>query len=176
MEFRKAVKADADSILSIIRQAQDYLKEQGIDQWQNHYPNMETVMNDISNGNGYVLVMDQMIVGTAVVIFDGEKTYGAIYNGNWISNDRYAVIHRIAIESDHKGLGLSAFILRNVEEMCLKLGVHSIRLDTHKDNSSMQKMLLKNGFQYCGIIYLADNIERIAFEKLLQVVVEGASI
>ncbi|NLZ51738.1 MAG: GNAT family N-acetyltransferase, partial [Thermoanaerobacteraceae bacterium] len=38
MKFRKAVEADIDSILNIIRQAQNYFKEQGIDQWQNGYP------------------------------------------------------------------------------------------------------------------------------------------
>ena len=43
----------------------------------------------------------------------------------------------------------------------------SIRIDTHRDNIPMQKMLNKNGFIYCGIIYLLDGKERFAFEKPL---------
>ena len=43
----------------------------------------------------------------------------------------------------------------------------SIKVDTHKDNISMQKLLRKNDFKYCGIIYLEDGSERIAFEKLI---------
>ncbi len=35
MEFRKATEADLDGILKIIRQAQEYFREQGISQWQN---------------------------------------------------------------------------------------------------------------------------------------------
>ncbi len=39
MEFRKAIESDIESIMKIIKQAQNYLREQGIDQWQNNYPN-----------------------------------------------------------------------------------------------------------------------------------------
>jgi ribosomal protein S18 acetylase RimI-like enzyme len=167
MEFRKAAEADVNSIMNIIRQAQAYLKGQGVNQWQNNYPNADTVRNDIKNNYGYVLVKDHQIVGTVTVIFDIEKTYEFIYQGNWISNEKYAVIHRIAVDSEYKGLGLASVIVKHIEAMCMNRDVHSIRVDTHKDNISMQKMLQKNGFQYCGIIYLADKSERIAFEKLL---------
>ncbi len=64
MEFRKAVEPDANSIMDIIRQAQDYLKARGINQWQNNYPNIDTVMNDIHKDCGYVLVKDDIVVGT----------------------------------------------------------------------------------------------------------------
>ena len=37
MEFRKAKESDIDSIMNIIKQAQDYFKEAGIDQWQSNY-------------------------------------------------------------------------------------------------------------------------------------------
>ncbi|HBN29292.1 MAG TPA: GNAT family N-acetyltransferase, partial [Clostridiaceae bacterium] len=49
----------------------------------------------------------------------------------------------------------------------LSKGVHSIKIDTHRENKSMQRLLKKNGFEYCGIIYLKDKSERIAFEKTL---------
>jgi hypothetical protein len=32
---------------------------------------------------------------------------------------------------------------------------------------SGERLLQKNGFKYCGIIYLEDQEERIAFEKIL---------
>lgn len=73
MEFRKAVESDINSIMRIIKQAQDYFKEQGINQWQNNYPNLETIRNDISKGYGYVLINDGKIVGTVSVSFDGKK-------------------------------------------------------------------------------------------------------
>jgi ribosomal protein S18 acetylase RimI-like enzyme len=167
MEFRKSVGTDVDSIMKIIRQAQAYFKEDGIDQWQNNYPNVETIENDIKNKYGYVLLENNIIIGTAAVSFDGDKNYDFIYDGKWMSSDEYAVIHRIVVDSDHKGSGLASVIIENVENMCLYRGVHSIRVDTHKENKSMQRLLQKNGFKYCGKIYLEDKSERIAFEKIL---------
>ena len=167
MEFTKATYEDANSIMDIIKQAQDYFKGQGINQWQDNYPNFETVTNDINNKNGHVLVEDNNVVGTVVVSFDGEKSYEFICNGKWTRNDKYAVIHRIAVDINYKGRGLSTIIIKNIERLCLDKGIHSIRVDTHKENISMQKMLSKNEFEYCGIIYLDDQSERIAFEKTL---------
>lgn len=167
MKFRRASESDLNGIMNIIKQAQEYFKEQGINQWQNNYPNTETIRNDISKGYGYVLADNGKIVGTVAVSFDGEKTYESIYDGKWISNLEYAVIHRMAIDSSLKGLGLASIIMKYIEDMCLNRGIHSIRIDTHEDNKSMQRLIEKNGFKYCGIIYLADNSKRLAFEKLI---------
>lgn len=167
MQFRRAVEADIYSIMHIISQAQAYFKEHGIDQWQNNYPSLEIIKNDIDNENGYVLSKDNGIVGTVAVSFDGEKTYEHIYKGEWLTSGEYAVIHRIAVDNNYKGLGISSEIIRNIEEICLGKGVHSIRVDTHEENIPMQKLLEGNGFAYCGIIYLDDKSKRIAFEKIL---------
>jgi RimJ/RimL family protein N-acetyltransferase len=167
MQFRKAVETDINNIMNIIKQAQVYFKEQGINQWQDNYPNIETIRNDIMDKNGYVLLKDNNIVVTVAVSFDKEKTYDSIYDGEWISNNEYAVIHRMAVDNNYKGLGLSSQIIKNTEQLCLNKGVHSIKVDTHEENLSMQKLLKKNKFQYCGIIYLEDKSKRIAFEKIL---------
>lgn len=165
MEFRKTVESDLNSVMRIVRQAQKYFKENGIDQWQNNYPNLETIKNDIKNGYGYVLAEHGQIIGTVAVSFDGEKTYENIYDGQWLSNNEYAVIHRMAVLNDYKGKGISSVIMRKVEEMCLDKGIHSIKIDTHSDNVSMQRLILNNSFKYCGVIYLNDNSKRVAFEK-----------
>ena len=167
MEFSKAVEADVNRIMNIINQAQAYFKEHDINQWQDNYPNFEIVMNDINNENGYVLLEDNNIIGTVVFTFDGDKNYEAISNGKWVSNNKYAVIHRMAVDSNYKGRGLSSIIIKNIEKVCLGNGIHSIRIDTHIENISMKKMLLKNGFEYCGIIYLDDQSKRVAYEKML---------
>lgn len=167
MEFRKSTEEDIDSILSIINQAQAYFKGKGINQWQNNYPNSETIRMDIRNKNGYVLLKDNKIIGTTAFIFEGEKTYENIYEGEWLSSNQYGTIHRIAVDSQHKGLGTASVIIKNLEEMCLSNGINSIRVDTHEENLSMQSMLKKNGFKYCGIIYLEDKSKRMAFEKIL---------
>lgn len=167
MEFRKATKEDSKSIMKIIKNAQEYLKNKGVNQWQNGYPNMDTINKDISSESSYVVLKDNTIAATLAISFDGEKTYDTIYDGEWLSNSKYAVIHRIAVDNEFKGSGLSSSIIKKVEEICLESDIHSIKIDTHENNLSMQRLLLKNDFKYCGIIYLEDKSKRIAFEKIL---------
>lgn len=165
MGIRKSRTTDVKEIMRIISQAQEYFKNQGINQWQNNYPNEEVINADIAKGDSYVLEKDGKIVATSVISFDKEETYDVIYDGQWITDDKYAVIHRVAVDNVSKGLGISHKIIEFAEEMCRAKDVHSIKIDTHKDNLSMQKMLQKNGFKYCGIIHLSYGDERLAFEK-----------
>ena len=167
MEFRKTIESDIESIMKIIKQAQNYLREQGIDQWQNNYPNKWVIKKDIDNNNSYVLLKDNIIIGTVAVIFDGERTYNTIYNGQWLSNGEYTTIHRLAVDSNYRGSGISSLILKNIEKMSLDRKIFSIKVDTHRGNMPMQYFLKNHGFKYCGIIYLEDGNERLAFEKSL---------
>lgn len=167
MKFRKATKADVEEIMSIIKHGQDYLKEQAVEQWQNNYPNFQSIHKDIENGYGYIVEMDKQIVGTVALSLDGEITYKKIYKGEWLSDYDYCVIHRMAIHKEKRGSSISSFMMNNINNLCQEKGIRSIKVDTHRDNLPMQKYLEKNGFIYCGIIYVVDGTERLAFEKIL---------
>ena len=167
MEFRKAVPSDLTRIMDIIKYAQLYLKELGIDQWQNQYPSEETILTDMQNGHSYVLLDVENIIATVAISFDGEKTYEHIYDGAWLSNQDYAVIHRLAVRKTSKGNGLSTDIMKLTEELCKERSITSIKIDTHEQNLGMQHILKKNGYTYCGVIYVEDGTKRLAYEKLL---------
>ena len=167
MKFRKSLKRDIKDIMKIIKQAQVYFKENGIDQWQNNYPNEEVILRDIQNECSYVLLKDNNIIGTTVISFKKDTNYDKIFEGHWLSNGDYAVIHRIAIDNNYKGLGISHKIIEYAKELTLERGFKSIKVDTHEDNISMKSLLKSNEFKYCGIIYLEDGSKRVAFEKRL---------
>ena len=57
-------------------------------------------------------------------------------------------------------------IIEETQKLAFEKNIRSIKIDTQKDNMSMQKLLIKNNFKYCGLIYLEDGSERVAFEKL----------
>ncbi len=168
MVFRQGTIDDIVDIYDIIRGAKKFLKSKGIDQWQNNYPNESTVMTDVSEGVNYVCYDKDKLVGTIVVIFGGEPTYDKIYDGEWLTEGDYATIHRMALDEKVRGLGIAAKLISFGETLCIQKNIRSIRVDTHRDNAPMQKMLSKNGFTYCGIIYLTSGDERLAFEKVLR--------
>ena len=170
MIFRKTEEKDCEQVIDLYRQAQAYFKGVGIDQWQNGYPNAETLAEDMAGGESYVLVDEETgdVVGTCFVSFAVEHDYDVIHEGSWQHQEPYGVIHRVAVASDRKGQGLAGQMIEYAAEMCRERGISSMRMDTHEDNRSMQRMFAKNGFVYRGIIYLGrDGAKRVAFEKIL---------
>ena len=168
IEFRKSTLSDVNGIVDIIKQAQEYLKLKGIDQWQNGYPNEESILIDIKNEESYVLEENGKIIATTMLTFRGEVTYNKI-EGQWVTEDiSYATIHRLAVNNSNKGKGIGSILISEIEKICLSKSINSIKIDTHEDNVSMQKLIEKNKFKYCGVIYLQDNSKRVAFEKIIK--------
>lgn len=168
MKLRQSTEKDLKNIIKIIDEAKVFLKENKVNQWQNGYPNEEVILSDIKNKYSYVLEDNGEVIGTTALSFDGEKTYDVIYDGKWLSNEKYAVIHRIAASRNNKIKSVGTEIIKKVEEICLSKDIKNIKIDTHEDNLTMQKLLMKNKFKYCGIIYLEDKSKRVAFEKEIQ--------
>ena len=173
MNFRKSTFDDVDRILEIIEKAKIELRKLGLDQWQNGYPNREVIENDVKNGISYVLEeISEKIVGTIVLSPKKEEPYSKI-EGKWITNDDYIVIHRLAVDSEIKNKGIATKILEFSEKECIKNKILSIKTDTHENNKPMKKFLEKNGFSYCGVIYLDKESDvgekRIAYEKIIKI-------
>ena len=101
-----------------------------------------------------------------------KDVYENMKEGEWLSAGEYAVIHRMAVSDEGKSRGISGEILKELEKICIKKGIYSIKIDTHEDNEPMKGFLKKNGFLLCGVIYLDMepdlNAKRITFEKILE--------
>jgi GNAT superfamily N-acetyltransferase len=166
MLFRKSSINDLSEIMEIFHHARIYLKENGVDQWQNGYPHENIIRDDIEKEYSYVLVKEGVIIGTAALFFDGEKTYNYI-KGSWLTSGSYGTVHRVAVSSAYRNTGAASIMMKHIEQLCTENNAQSIRIDTHEDNKTMRRFLEKCGFKYCGIIYLEDGSERVAFEKLI---------
>ena len=159
MEIRKAEMGDLPIILEIYADARRYMRENGnLHQWGNGYPSEDLVRADMEQGICHVCMDGGEVVGV-FVFFEGEDpTYQKIYDGAWKNDRPYGVIHRIAVAKHCKGVASFCF-----DYAFSKCG--NVKIDTHRDNIPMQRSLLKNGFDRCGIIYLANGDERIAYQK-----------
>lgn len=164
--FRQAGFADLAAMLAVVSDAQQALKAQGVDQWQNGYPNEAVLSEDIAAGGAYVLLRDGLLIGTMALLPGPEPTYQVI-DGRWLTKGPYFVIHRLAVHSRFKGAGVAVRMLEEAEKRCLREGIPSLRVDTHHDNQPMRRFLEKNGFLPCGEIRLEDGAPRIGFEKIL---------
>ncbi len=164
--LRKAKPEEAEAIWSIIKEAIDKRKEEGSRQWQDGYPNLEVVQRDINLGYGYVHVdVKGEIYGYLALIFEIEPAY-EIIEGKWLTDQPYAVVHRIAVSQSKYVKGQASKMLNDVEELCQEKQVYSLRVDTNFDNVGMLRVFEKLGYTYCGEVYFRGGARR-AYEKVL---------
>ena len=169
MKFIKTKRKDLLPIMKIIREAQAFLASHKIEQWQNGYPNKDTILGDLINNESYIVTTkNSTLIATAMFSTKKEPTYQSI-EGEWISgvNSRYGVIHRMAITKKSRNKGVARFIFEQCEQQLLQHNVNSMRIDTHEDNLAMQGLLKKLNYHYCGVIYLDNGDKRLAYEKCL---------
>ena len=169
MNLKQTTLKDIPVIMSIISDAQSYLKDLGIDQWQDGYPNEEQILIDIKNEDSYVIANEEnAVMGTVVFTTKIEPTYQNI-EGDWITkgDSKYGVIHRLAVSDEFRGCGVAKYVFQFCEDELVKSKVQSMRIDTHRGNSGMQKLITGLGYKYCGVIILSSGAERLAFEKVL---------
>lgn len=170
MQIKLSSKNDIPRIIEIIDDAKALLKSLQIDQWQNGYPNVEQIENDIKNGESYVIVNDKnTIMATTMFTTRPEPTYKIIENGSWIIDETlpYGVIHRLAMAKEFRGLGIAKFVFTELHQKLQNKKIKSLKIDTHEDNLSMQSLIKKMGYQYCGIIHTNYGAKRLAFEKVI---------
>lgn len=164
--FRQAVEEDARRIWQIIQQAKEQMRLLGSQQWQDGYPLLETIVSDITLGNGYVLCKEGHAIAYGSVIFDGEPAYKAI-EGKWMDDEPYVVVHRLAVADEMKQRGIATLFMEKIERLSLRKGVNRFRVDTNFDNHYMHRMLERLGFAYCGEIEY-NRGSRMAYEKTLE--------
>ena len=159
LEIRKTRKEDIPQIKQIFATARQFMASNGNpDQWVPTYPSDEQLLNDINNGDSFVVISDsRQIVATFVLHAGIDPTYNTIYEGQWLNDAPYATIHRIASNGEVKGIFRLAlqFALNRYD---------NIRIDTHHDNIVMRNAIMQNGFSYCGIIHCWNGDERMAYQ------------
>ncbi|MFC3927096.1 N-acetyltransferase family protein [Streptococcus caprae] len=162
MEIRLAHPNELNRILEIIEQAKVRLAASGSDQWQDGYPNQDTIFDDILESRGYVALINGQVAAYAAVCKGNEASYNDIYEGKWLHNNyMYVTFHRVAVADEFAGQGIIQTFLQGLIEG--EKGP-DFRCDTHEKNATMQHILDKLGFTYCGKVPLHG--VRLVYQKI----------
>ncbi|MCI8640038.1 MAG: GNAT family N-acetyltransferase [Coprococcus sp.] len=169
MEIRKTKIEDLERILQIYEDARAFMRENGNPtQWGETEPKPQRIRQDIADGDSYVCVDGGKVVGVFFFKVMEETNYAIIYDGAWKDDgSAYGVIHRIA--ADRIRHGVASFC---IGWAFVQSGGH-LRIDTHENNTVMQRVLKKNGFQYCGNIFVQDGTKRFAYELTQEMLSEN---
>ena len=168
--IRPAVPADLPALRPVFEAAKGIMRADGNhDQWSAPgFPDDSLLLRDIARGGGFVIESSVMpgltghlaaprIVAYFALLPSPEPTYDVI-DGAWLTDEPYGVIHRMASYPEVHG------IFSTIIDYAALRFAH-LRIDTHRDNRIMQHLIEKHGFTYCGIIWLEDGTERLAYER-----------
>ena len=160
--IRKSTTAHIEAVMELSAQARGIMRASGnVLQWADGYPQRELFLDDIDHGNSYLMEDDGVAVGAFTLIVAPDPTYAKIYHGAWVDDEHpYGVVHRICSRPQAHG------VFSSIMEFCFAQ-IGNVRIDTHRDNHIMRHLLARHGFHYCGIIYLSNGDERLAFQKVL---------
>ncbi len=63
-------------------------------------------------------------------------------------------------------MGYGSEFFKFAKKVALERGVFSVRVDTDPKNLTMKHLFEKNGYEYCGTVFIEG--EKIAYEKVLK--------
>ena len=135
-------------------------------QWDNNYPNAEVFKNDVTHNQLWVADVDGAIAGIAAITTDQELEYASI---GWDLNETAIVIHRLAVSSKYRGLGIASALMKQAETVALERGIASLRVDTNSNNKATRQLFPKLGYEFAGEIPLGHrpNLRFYCYEKRL---------
>lgn len=162
MKIRQAVECDLPEIFSIYETARNFMATNGNEeQWGKEHPKEEILREDIEKGQLYLVMQNDRICGAFALVVGADPTYARIDGGHWRRKTDYLTIHRLASNRIAKGIFTA----------CLELAKQKstyLRIDTHEKNGVMRHLLQKNGFRFCGTIYVRDGSPRLAYDYFVE--------
>ena len=148
MIFRLGDKRDLPELCSLLERAKEALERQEIFQWDEAYPNEETLAGDIGRGELFVGV-DQ---GGARVFYVLNRECNREYeNGAWkYPHVPHYIIHRLCVDPAFQGQGLGKQAMEHMESQVISLGAGAVRLDAFMENPSALGFYRKLGYDIVG--------------------------
>ncbi len=161
MRIEKARMEDVGVLIGIYEGARVYMASMGNSgQWVDGYPGGDVVRGDIDREELYVCRdVDEEIVAVFCFAVGEDPTYDVIYDGEWLAEGVYGVVHRIASSGKE----------RRVADYCLEWcfdQVGNMRIDTHVDNMTMRRVLERCGYKRVGVIVCHNGTEREAYHRI----------
>ncbi len=155
--IRHAKISEIADIISLTKACTKMMEQNGIYQWNEHYPSPFVFEHDISRNELYVLEKQNTIIGIIVISTKKDLEYETV---KWLTpNGGSYYIHRLAIDPKFQRQGYAHLLMDFAEDLARTNGIISIRLDTFSQNSGNQKFYESRGYQKLESIYFPKQSE-----------------
>jgi ribosomal protein S18 acetylase RimI-like enzyme len=149
MRITLADRSHFQTVVSLVADCRDRLIAEGIHQWNEHYPNPDTVWQDLENGTLFLAQQGDQILGAVTLSQDQEPEYSGI---PWRHPQPCLVIHRLCVSPGSQGSGIGSALMRFAEQRALDGRKGSIRLDVYSGNPRAVDIYRYLGYEIAGHI------------------------
>lgn len=166
MSIQRASIDAAEKILEIFTACKNTMELTGIFQWNETYPNLHTIINDIQNNELYILSNNGEIMGVICLNTQQEAEWSLV---NWLDkNGHVLIIHRLAVHPLFQGQGFARQLMNFAENFASQSGYTSIRLDAYTGNKSALTLYERRDYQGRGeVVFSGRVLPFICFEKVI---------
>ncbi|TFG75448.1 MAG: GNAT family N-acetyltransferase [Flavobacteriales bacterium] len=155
--IRSAKISEISDILKLTEACAKAMIEQGIYQWNEHYPSRSVFEKDVREKSLYALIIDGQLLGTVVISPKMDQEYVPV---KWLTpNQNNLYIHRLAVAPEYQGKGYAQRLMDFAERHAREKGYVSVRLDTFSQNRRNQIFYETRGYQRLGDIFFPKQSE-----------------
>lgn len=148
IKFEKATLDEVECILKVVKNVVRFMQnELKIDQWDDSYPNIRVLKEDINLNSLYVLKDKKCIIGFICINKELYKEYDQV---SWEGTKSFKTLHRVAIDPQFQGMGYGKMLYNFAYEVVKKEGIKFIRVDTFSRNIPMNNLIIKQGYNFVG--------------------------
>lgn len=166
--YRLAKLSDLPTLDNILHQAVIALKQQGVNQWQNHSVTKQdlelTIERQSIVSQPYVWELNNQIIGFAL-LQSTDPYYRQLKSGKFSFHGDYFAIHRVMVSDKAIGKRVTKQMFSDIQQIAHSQDIQILRIDTHPDNSKMQHIIVRENFKYCGTTIVGDGGLRLVYEK-----------
>ena len=167
MIIRKAEISDLENIMKMYKSCVAGMIANGIDQWDESYPNTEVIMRDLIAQTYFVAIENEIIIAGINIDQNQDDTYLALDGKD--KKNQFLVVHRLAVKVEFWNDGIGKSLMLFTENLVIEKGLNSIRLDTYSGNPKAMEFYRRLGYSELGTIDLKPNKDKYhCFEKIIK--------
>ncbi|MGE8553396.1 MAG: GNAT family N-acetyltransferase [Chryseobacterium jejuense] len=147
--IRKAIHEDVFQAVQVLEEVKKHMLNEGIDQWDEEYPNIKVLTEDTEKGEGFVFEEEGKVLAYMALNELCDEEYNDL---NWKTPTPFIVIHRLYVKPAAQGKGISSKMIRYAEEFAAQNQYQSIRFDAFSLNDTANIVYTKKGYKLVGTV------------------------
>jgi GNAT superfamily N-acetyltransferase len=166
MRIVQAHQGHIPSVMRLITACTQTMREHGIYQWDEIYPNEEIITKDVDSRSLYVLEQGGVYIAAVSLNQEQDEAYQQMH---WLGGEPVLVVHRLCVDPAYQGNGMGSRLMDFAEAHAKQHAYVSIRLDAYTGNPRAVRLYERRGYRKAGQVYFPRRtLAFFCFEKILR--------